>query len=165
MLGNEHKRNRERAYQQVLHRHGSNGVVGDGANAELSAASRADGGVLHVQIGNLGEELLHLAINHLPGSTYRVADISKVLLADLHIRSSNVVASADSVVVGVDLTLAVRSKHAATRVSVGISPNGEPLVGEGPVQGIVLSGSLTREILFMSTANAKTSNLPPNQSC
>ena len=39
-------------------------------------------------------------------------------------------------------------------VPVGISPNREPLAGEGPVQGVVSAFALTREILFVSTTDA-----------
>ena len=42
-------------------------------------------------------------------------------------------------------------------VSVGISPNREPLAGEGPVQGVVFAFALAREILFVRTRDATKS--------
>lgn len=49
-------------YEHVLQSHSRHGVIRNGANAHLGAATRADGSVFHVEIGHLGEELLHLGV-------------------------------------------------------------------------------------------------------
>ena len=51
---------RREKYQHVLHRHCRHRIVRHRTDAQLRAAARAHGAVLHVQIGNLREELLHL---------------------------------------------------------------------------------------------------------
>lgn len=55
--------------EHVLQSQGRHRVVRDGTNAHLGTATRADGSVLHVEIGNLGEELLHLVVIHTSHAT------------------------------------------------------------------------------------------------
>ena len=54
----------------------------------------------------------------------------------------------------VDLAVGVVDQNVLRRVAVRITPNGEPLVRERPVESVVLSRRLAREILFVRTREA-----------
>ena len=54
----------------------------------------------------------------------------------------------------VDLAVRVVDQNVRSRIAVRITPNGEPLVCERPVESVVLSRRLAREILFVRTRGA-----------
>ena len=63
-------------------------------------------------------------------------------------------ASAGHVLLAVHVAVDLAFEKLDGGVSVGISPNREPLAGEGPVQGVVFAFALAREILFVRTRDA-----------
>ena len=50
--------------------------------------------------------------------------------------------------------MGVVNQNVSARVAVRITPNGEPLVRERPVESVVLSRRLARKILFVRTREA-----------
>lgn len=86
--------------------------------------------------------------------SYIVAEVTKVTLRHSHLGRGDIGAGAHGVVVVVDLAVGVVNQNVSARVAVRITPNGKPLVRERPVESVVLSRRLAREILFVRTREA-----------
>ena len=89
--------------------------------------------LLNIEIGNLRQEFLHLEFIS-PLLHYRIANVTEVTFFRLYILGSNVGSGTHSILILVELSLAVGLKNIDRRISVSISPNGEPLVCPGPIQ-------------------------------
>ena len=83
-----------------------------------------------------------------------VAEVTKVTLRHSHLGRGDIGASAHGIIISVNFTLGVVNQNVSARVAVRITPNGEPLVRKRPVESIVLSRRLAREILFVRTREA-----------
>ena len=138
----------ERHYQQVLQRHRRHRVVGHRTDSQLSAAARADGRVLYVEIGHLGQEIFNLRIK-LAAEANRVADITKIARFLSHLRGGQIVTRASGVAVTIHLSVAISLQNIYGRVSVGISPNSKVFTSQCPIQRVILSILHSRKILLV----------------
>ena len=86
--------------------------------------------------------------------SYVVAEVTKVTLRHSHLGRGDIGASAHGIIISVNFTLGVVNQNVSARVAVRITPNGKPLVRERPVESVVLSRRLAREILFVRTREA-----------
>ena len=86
--------------------------------------------------------------------SYVVAEVTKVTLRHSPLGRGDIGAGTHGVVVVVDLAVGVVDQNVLRRIAVRITPNGEPLVRERPVESVVLSRRLARKILFVRTREA-----------
>ena len=93
-----------------------------------------------------------------------VADVSKVALRHRHLGGGDIGTRAHGVVVLINLAMRIVDQNVRSRVAVRITPNGEPLVCERPVESVVLSRRLAREILFVSPRGSPQSDLQQDRS-
>lgn len=118
-------------YKHILQSHCSYWIICHRTDTEFCTTSRTNTSILNIEIGNLRQEFLHLEFIS-PLLHYRIADVTEVTFFRLYILGSNVGSGTHSILILVELSLAVGLKNIDRRISVSISPNGEPLVCPGP---------------------------------